>query len=182
MPAENCRKRLKLRSPVHIRLSGVSRLEFLDLLHSMVIFLYWHTSVPLSYCRSSLHKYRGVVDVYNLDGICGCMLFWETHMQHFLVLILRVCVDFTCSHIYFAKILWLIELGWLSYTGLTFQYCGLRSYCWVQKVCQNGVMAIMQNNPDAAVAGLTGICVDLDKHASHSNSMDASCLVISSTC
>jgi hypothetical protein len=91
-------------------------------------------------------------------------------------------VDFTCSHIYFAKILLHIELGWLSYTGLTFQYCGLRSYCWGWKVCQNGVVAIMQNNPDAVVAGLTGICVDLNKHASHSNSIDASCHVISSTC
>ncbi len=113
---------------------------------------------------------------------CGCLLFWETHTQHFLVLILRVCVDSTCSHIYFAKILLVIQWGWLSYTGLTFQYCGLRSYCWGRKVCQNGVVAIMQNNPDAVVAGLIGICVDLNKHASHSNSIDASSLVISSTC
>jgi hypothetical protein len=52
-----------------MRLQGVSRLEFLDLFHSMVIFFYWHTCAPLSYCRSSLHKYRDAVEMYNLDGI-----------------------------------------------------------------------------------------------------------------
>lgn len=50
-----------------MRLQGVSRLEFLDLLHGMVIFFYWHTCAPLSDCRSSLHKYRGALETYNLD-------------------------------------------------------------------------------------------------------------------
>jgi hypothetical protein len=52
-----------------MRLQGVFRLEFLHLLHSMVIFFYWHTCAPLSYCRSSLHNYRGAVEMYNLDRI-----------------------------------------------------------------------------------------------------------------
>jgi hypothetical protein len=51
-----------------MRLQGVSRIEFLDLLHSMVIFFYCHTCAPLSYCRSSLHKFQGAVEMFNLDG------------------------------------------------------------------------------------------------------------------
>lgn len=89
-------------------------------------------------------------------------------------------VDFTCSHIYFAKILLHIELGWfklhrVDISVLWFEILLLRMKSMPESSCGN----------NAKQSRCSGSWIDwhlCNKHASHSNSIDASCHVISSTC